>query len=325
MNVSASINKRNTLEVTGLERDYYLIFNPILVEIKTPLSLVQLGSNKTGLASIKLSHEGKEIDLRVTLVNGKAIIRVDEAIQSIITPPKLQQNGMNQEGLYRVQVSVSATIGSVVHARAFSKYFVYGGSDFSSVKHTTNNYVSSGLTSVKYPFFKGYTNYVYAVVGGNIIPFIVREGLVGGDGDTATLRGYDSININLSNNCDMITELQYRNRSGGVNLWVFNNYTIKPKGKNTSYTNPINDFKYQERGELGYDITLHSKADKRLRNYIENVIASQEIRIRGLNIDDFDNAEVKPNNKEWLNLTYESLSITETHKQYMDIELKLSI
>lgn len=311
MNSFDKASSIKSIEVSGLERDYYLMFNPILIEIKTPLSLVQQNSNRTGLASVKLSHEGKEIDLRVTIVNGKAIIRIDEAIQSIITPPKLQQNGMNQEGLYRVQVSVSATIGGVVHARAFSKYFVYGGSDFSSVKHTTNNYISSGLTSVNVPFFEGYLNYVYSVYQGILRPSLIRD--------------ISGVKVNLSNNCDMITELQYRNRLGGVNLWVFNNYTIKPKGKNTSYTNPINDFKYQERGELGYDITLHSKADKRIRNYIENVIASQEIRIRGLDIDDFDNRDVKPNNKEWLNLNYESLSITETHKQYMDIELKLSI
>lgn len=314
-----------SFKVTGLENDYYLMFNPILVNISSNYFGALDKSIATGLARVKLSHKGLTIELSVTMINGGGLIRIDEAIQSIITPPELQQNGMAQEGLYRVQVDVSVTSNGVVNTKAFNKYFVYGGSDFSKLKHTTNNYISSGLTSVKYPFFKGYTNYVYAVVGGNIIPFIVREGLVGGDGDTATLRGYDSINVNLSNNCDMITELQYRNRSGGVNLWVFNNYTIKPKGKNTSYTNPINDFKYQERGELGYDITLHSKADKRLRNYIENVIASQEIRIRGLDIDDFDNRDVKPNNKEWLNLTYESLSITETHKQYMDIELKLSI
>lgn len=311
MSVSASISKINTLEVIGLERDYYLMFNPILVEIKTPLILAHQKSNVTGLASVKLSHEGKEIDLRVTLVNGKAIIRIDEAIQSIITPPKLQQNGMSQEGLYRVQVSVSATIRNVAYARAFNKYFVYGGSDFSSVKHTTNNYVVLGLTSVNVPFFEGYLNYVYSVYQGVLRPSLIRD--------------ISGVKVNLSNNCDMITELQYRNRLGGVNLWVFNNYKIKPKGKSTSYTNPINDYKYQERGKLGYDITLHSKADKRLRNYIENVIASQEIRIRGLDIDDFDNRDVKPNNKEWLNLTYESLSITETHKQYMDIELKLSI
>ena len=304
-----------SVKVTGLENDYYLMFNPILVGIAVPSFIGSEGNeNITGRANIKLTYNSLVFELNVTSINGRALIRIDEAIQSIITAPKLQQSGMAQEGVYRIKIDITATSGEGVFTETINKYFVYGGSDFSKVKHTTNNFVTQGqgLTSNKVPLFEGYPNYVYALVNDTLRPSFIRQGA-------------NSIKVRLTDRCEMITELQYRNRSGGVNLWVFNNYSIKPNGSNEKYTNPINDFEEQERGSLGYDIVLHSKADKRLRNYIENIIGSQEIRIKGLDIDTFDNNEVRPNAKEWLNLKFDSLNVTETHDKYMEIELKLSI
>lgn len=295
-----------SIVVEGLERDFLLLFNPIIVSV-TNTSSISVES-----VLVKLEFEGLEFNLINTFSRGQTKIRIDKAIMSIISAPKLQEHGFNQEGVYRIKLTFTA-LGVISESVSFTRNFIYGGSDFSKLKHSTNNSLIGPATTLHQPFFKGYPNYYYNPSNNalSLLPILVTQD--------------NSVPVHLSNNCDMRVELQYRNRLGGVNYWVFNNYTIKPSGKNEKYSNPLNDFEYQERGDLKYDITLFSKCDKSLRPYIESVIGTLEVRARGLTVDNHDNLYVTGNSTEWVNLNYESLNITETHSRFIEIELKLSI
>lgn len=305
------------LNLKGLENNNYLLFNPIVLEIERKHRGVGV-SLGIDFVTLKFSYhtvslgQSKEVTQVISLNNSKAKIRIEEAIKSIITPPTITNNSGGQEGAYLIHIK--ATLHSDRNiTKAIFRSFIYGASGLSNLKHKTNLYFSDGAVltgSDVVPIFPNFTTYQTKLQDNNLINEYIFEG----------------INVQLGNKCKMHKKIRFRNKYGGVNFWIFNSFEISSNQKGYSnYTDNLTDGVYSDAGKSELTITLHSRARKELRKYIEGVIGSHDIQIEDLTeVNSWENQNVKGlGSGDWMPLLFSSCNIIESDKMYIDIQLVL--
>lgn len=271
------------LNITGIERDRYLINNPIWVEVSSLIEYAENSPRQTLFVEVQIIPNTFAVDnnevinsLRLYPINNKIVFDISEAIKSFIPEPEHTKPAVNGD---IIKNSIKVTIKfnqftslndefdpQPVKTGQEQKTFIRGGYEgFAENLSVTQNAILKDTQTIGK--WLGYPLYIYQLNSNNQI---VLNSFI----DPSIVENRRELGCNP-------IYLRFLNNKGGYSYWLFEKWNYQ---KNTKSLGFIERRKNSlDLGEsVDYIINVETRAEKRFNPLLKALTSSIEVHALNL-------------------------------------------
>ena len=308
------------MEVTGLNRDRYLINNPIWVEVREiPSEAIYVSTTIT-----RLNTDGTEIPenapttLRLHSINGVLYFDLSEGIKAFFPVPDYRNTGSNNTPIghnyqkARVTFKATSQTGIIVEEIQFTRTYIRGGKDGPGF----NLSLAQGEVlkeSTRIPRWGTYPVRKYWL---NDLNEIVSSGIIA---ETET-------DVRRVVGCNPIY-FRFLNTSGGYSYWLFENWELSKSAKKAQRIES-RDLDYSLGAEISFQLEVEGRIEKEYYRTVRALLQSPEIYVRDLESKVYNDSLVNTASRSqpWYKVYAAPNSMkTPSNEELIEVKLKFDL